>query len=305
MAKIQEIPRKKDDRKKPVLLGSVILIVLLAVGVAAGLYWLNDTLRFVSTDDAAIETEHVTVSSKVLGRIKTLTVTERDQVKAGQVLVELDPADLKAQEKQALASLKYAKQNMVLSKVNLDRTQDDFQRTKSLFAKAVVTREQYNHALKSLETARAQYSIAQTQVETSQAQLGILETQAQNTKITAPISGVIAKKSFMPGDVIQPGQAIYTINDLGDIWVTANFEETKISKIRIGAPVQVFIDAYPGKPFAGKVTRISAGIVAPPFSIGEFTKTTQRIPVKIEFDRNPTNLVLLPGMSVEVKISVR
>jgi membrane fusion protein (multidrug efflux system) len=304
MAKIQEMPKKMGERKKPVLLGKIILIVLIAGGLGTGALWLNDTFNYVSTDDAAVDGDHVSVSSKILGRVKTLLASERDSVKAGQLLVELDLSDLRAQEAQAQASLKYAKENLVLAKVNLDRTLDDFQRTKTLYAKTVVTKEQFIHASKSLDTARAQYSIAQAQVETSQAQLGILETQIVNTRITAPITGVIVKKAYMVGDVVQPGQAIYTINDLGKIWITANYEETKIRNIKAGAAAIISIDAYPGKTFQGTVRMISAGIVPPAFSIGEFTKTTQRVPVKIEFGKTPDNLVLLPGMSVEVKIKI-
>jgi membrane fusion protein, multidrug efflux system len=87
--------------------------------------------------------------------------------------------------------------------------------------------------------------------------------------------------------------------------VTANFEETKVRHIHIGADAEINIDAYPAHPYKGKVTRISAGIVAPSFSIGEFTKTTQRVPVKIEFTPLPESLILLPGMSVEVKVKVK
>jgi membrane fusion protein (multidrug efflux system) len=65
------------------------------------------------------------------------------------------------------------------------------------------------------------------------------------------------------------------------------------------------VDAYPSYPFKGHVSRISAGIVPPPFSIGEFTKTTQRIPVTILFDEIPGGMLLLPGMSVEVKIKIK
>jgi membrane fusion protein, multidrug efflux system len=113
---------------------------------------------------------------------------------------------------------------------------------------------------------------------------------------------VIAKQSLMQGDVVQPGQTIFTVNDLVNIWVTAHFEETKISRIRVGAPVQITVDAYNTHPFLGRVSLIGTGIVSPPFSIGEFTKTTQRVPIKILFDAIPESAVLLPGMSVEVKV---
>jgi membrane fusion protein (multidrug efflux system) len=297
-----EAPAKKKARRGPRVVGLVVLVVLLAGGGYYGRSWLLDTLTFVSTDDAFIDANHVTISAKMLGRIRSIAVAEGTRVQPGQLLVTLDDTDLRAQEVQAAASLNYAKQNSVLSKINLDRTQDDFQRTSTLYKSGATTREQYEHALKALDTANAQYAITEAQVETSNAQLRVIETQLLNTRITAPISGTIAKQSLMQGDVVQPGQTILTVNDLDNIWVTANCEETKIGRIRIGAPVQIRVDAYGARLFVGRVSLLGSGIVAPPFSIGEFTKTTQRVPVKITFDAIPQSTILLPGMSVEVKI---
>ncbi|MGA2976714.1 MAG: HlyD family secretion protein [Spirochaetia bacterium] len=293
---------KKKGRRGPIVVGSIVLVVLIGAGLTYGRSWLIDTLTYVSTDDAIIDANHVNISAKMLGRIKSLEAAEGSPVQPGQLLVSLDDTDLRAQETQAAASLTYAKDNLVLAKVNLDKTQDDFQRTNALYTNGATTREQYEHAVKALDTANAQYAIAQAQVDTSNAQLGVIETQLLNTRITAPISGVVATKTLMPGDVVQPGQTIYSINDLSNIWVTANFEETKLSRIRVGAPVLITVDAYSSHVFTGKVSLISAGIVSPPFSIGDFTKTTQRVPIKILFDKPPESVVLLPGMSVEVKI---
>jgi membrane fusion protein, multidrug efflux system len=305
LQKAGEVAAKKKRRRGPRVVGLVVLVVLLGVGVYYGRSWLIDTLTFVSTDDAFIDANHVTISAKMLGRIQSITAVEGAQVQPGQVLVVLDDTDLRAQEAQAAASLNYAKENSVLSKINLDRTQDDFQRTATLYKGGAATREQYEHALKALDTANAQYAITEAQVATSNAQLRVIETQLLNTRITAPISGTIAKQSLMRGDVVQPGQTIFAVNDLANVWVTANYEETKIGRIRIGAPVQITVDAYRAHPFSGKVLLIGSGIVAPPFSIGDFTKTTQRVPVKIQFDAIPEGATLLPGMSVEVKISVK
>jgi membrane fusion protein (multidrug efflux system) len=92
---------------------------------------------------------------------------------------------------------------------------------------------------------------------------------------------------------------------LSDIWVTANFEETKVGRIHPGQPVEISVDAYPRHPLKGRVTEVAATIVPPPFSIGDFTKTTQRIPVTIMIEQPPDSLRLLPGMSVEVKVRVK
>jgi membrane fusion protein (multidrug efflux system) len=293
---------KKKGRRGPIVVGAIVLVLVVGAGLTFGRSWLIDYLTYVSTDDAAIDGNHVNISAKMLGRIQAMNVAEGSQVQPGQLLVSLDDTDLRAQEAQAAASLEYAKQNLLLVKVNLDKAQDDFNRSSALYKTGTTTKELYDHAGKALDTASAQYAIAQAQVDTSNAQLGVIETQILNTRLTAPISGVVATKALMPGDVVQPGQTIYSINDLSNMWVTANFEETKISRIRLGAPVLITVDAYSAHAFTGKVSLIGAGILAPPFSIGDFTKTTQRVPIKILFDTRPESMVLLPGMSVEVKV---
>jgi membrane fusion protein, multidrug efflux system len=290
----------KKSRKGPVVFGSIILVLLAGVGLALGGRWLVDMVNFVSTDDAAIDGDHVNVSAKILGRIARLAAEEGDKVEAGRVIVFLEEADLRAQEAQAVASLNSARRNVELSKINLDRAQADADRTRTLLGSGAATKEQNEHAVSALSAASAQYSIALAQVDTATAQLGVLENQLLNTRIGSPITGVVAKKSMMQGDVVQPGQTIYTINDLDKVWVTANLEETSIGRVELGAAVEVAVDAYPSRVFAGKVALIGAGIVPPAFSIGDFTKTTQRVPVRILLDK--TEARLLPGMSVEVKV---
>jgi membrane fusion protein (multidrug efflux system) len=105
--------------------------------------------------------------------------------------------------------------------------------------------------------------------------------------------------------VVQTGQAIYIITDLSHVWVTANFEETKIRLIHPNIEADITIDAYPNRVFPGKVIQVGTDIVPPPLSIGDSTKTTQKIPVKIKFDDPSVNRILTPGMSVEVKIRVK
>lgn len=150
--------------------------------------------------------------------------------------------------------------------------------------------------------AQAQYTLAQTQVDTAIAQLGVIKAQLLNTSLSTPISGTVDKISMVNGDVVQPGQAILSVNNLDDIWVTANLEETKIGKITVGSEVTMTIDAFGGRVFHGTVELIRAGIVAPAFQIGDFTKTTQRVPIKIRFTDPIDGIKLLPGMSVVVKI---
>lgn len=292
---------KSDNRRKPLLVGALVLLLLLAAG-AGGLYHWVWTLRYAYTDDAAVEGAHVSVSSRIMGRIRLLAVDEGSRVEAGQLLVQLDDADLRAQEAQLSASVNHAELSQNLARISLEKARNDFQRSRVLFSSGNLSAEQYDHAAKALETAEAQSAIARALIETVRAQLGVIEAQLAATRITAPISGVVARRSYAQGEVVQAGQTILLINDLSRLWVVADYEETRIRSIKPGASARIRVDAYPDLRFEGRVEQIAAAIVPPPFSIGESTKTTQKIPVRISFDVIPEGAALVPGMSVEVTI---
>lgn len=291
-------------RKKRVLIPLLIFIV---IGVAAW-YWYMGNKGYVSTDDAFIDADKATVSSKILGRIVKLKIAEGDTVKAGQILIQLDTADLKAQEKQFIAATLSAKESITLAQVNLERAKEDFDRSKNQFKDNIITKEQYDHSSKALDAAQAEYNISLTKPALSKAQQEIIETQLKNGTIYSPIDGVVAKRWVLEGDIIQPGQPVYTIFDTKNLWITAEFEETRLGLIVPGNQVEISVDSYPDKKFTGKVYQIGSNtasqfsLIPPNNASGNFTKVTQRVPVKILFDKGNSNLSLLPGMSVEVRV---
>jgi membrane fusion protein (multidrug efflux system) len=293
---------EKKVRKGPRVLGRIVLVVAVVAGLCYGALWWLDSLAYVSTDDAAIDGRQVKLSSKMLGRISELKAAEGDKVKAGQTLVTLEDTDLKAQETQAVASLAYARQNLEVAKIGLDKSQEDYDRTAKLYSGDATTKEDYEHAQRALDTAKAQFSLAQASVDTAQAQLGVIEAQLLNVRIDSPIDGTVDKVTLNAGDLAQPGQTILSVNNLDSIWITANYEETKVGRIRPGARVLVSVDAYPDRAFEGKVELIHAGAQPSAFQVGDFTKTTQRVPVKIDLSSPLDGATLVPGMSVEVKV---
>lgn len=300
-------------RKKRFLI-PVLFLSLVAILVAV--YWYMFLRDFVSTDDAFLDADQVGVSSKILGRIRELAADEGDAVKQGALLVQLDDSDLLAQAAQEKENIALNQENVSLAKINLQRAGTDFRRTTDLFKDNIVSWDQFDLAKKAYDLASAQYKIALAQVSTSRAKLDVVQTQLQNTKIMSPMMGVIAKKWVMPGDVVQPGQPIFTIYDLQNLWVTANFEETKLSSIRLDDPALISVDAHPGIKFEGRVNLIGAvtasqfSLIPPNNASGNFTKVTQRVPIKISIERKmtankPDPVMLLPGMSVEVKIRIQ
>jgi membrane fusion protein (multidrug efflux system) len=303
----------KLHRKKRFLI-PIIFLFLSAILVAA--YWYIFLRDFVSTDDAYIDANQVGISSKILGRIRELTADEGDTVTQGALLVQLDDSDLQSQAAQERENIVFNQENVSLAKINLQRAETDFRRTTDLYKDSVVSWDQFDLAKKAFDMAKAQYKIALAGVNTSKAKLEVVQTQLQNTRIMSPMTGVIAKRWVMPGDVVQPGQPIFTIYDLQNISVTANFEETKLSSIHLNDPAQISVDAHPDVKFEGRVTLIGAvtasqfSLIPPNNASGNFTKVTQRVPIKLSIERPMPSgksdpVMLLPGMSVQVKIRIR
>ncbi len=290
----------------------ILLLIFIIIGAAVGAYWYFFLRGYISTDDAYIDGDRIAVSSKILGRITQLMVDEGDTVRAGQLLVQLDTTDLHAQQEQARANLAYAQQNATLAGVSLDLAREDFNRAEVQFKEKIMATEKYDHAKRTLDMAKAKSEIAKAEITRARAALDIVSTQFQNTQIYSSRGGVVARRWVLPGDVVQPAQPIFTIFDLKNVWITANFQETKLHSIRLFAPVEISVDAYGGQKFKGKVITLPAAaaskfsLIPPNNASGNFTKVTQRVPVKISLDlseqQDRSNFLLLPGMSVTVKI---
>ncbi len=287
----------------------IIPLFLLIVGlVAAVCVWYVARFSSVATDDAFVEAYRATISSKILGRITMLKYDEGDTVRAGDTIVKLDDADLRAQLAKAEASLRIITRTVEISSVNKAKALDDYDRIEKQFKSQIVSQEQFNHAENARRFAEAQIDRDEAQVAGAKADLAIVNTQLANTVITAPFSGIIARRWVLNHDVVSPGQAIYSMFDNKHVWVTANYEETKLRTIRPGMRVEISIDAFPGQRIVGKVESIGRS-TASEFSLipasnasGNFTKVTQRVPVKIALESNPAAVSLLPGLSAYTRI---
>jgi membrane fusion protein (multidrug efflux system) len=299
-------------RKRRVVI-PVTLVILAAV--AGAWYWYVNLRNFVSTDDAYVDQNRVSISSKILGRVSSLTVDEGDTVTQGQLLVRLDDADLLAQKEQAVASLRFAEESVGLAKVNISRAQDDYARAEHQFKDDVITKEQYDHARSALEGARAEYGIAVSRIGTARAQVGVVQAQLENCAIASPVDGKVARRWVLRGDVVQAGQPIFSVYDRRETWVTANLEETNLQAVHLNQQVTIAVDGFPGRTYSGRVFQIGSStaaqfsLIPPNNASGNFTKITQRVPVKISIveERAAVDqpIELLPGMSVEVRIKVR
>ncbi|KAF0803754.1 secretion protein HlyD [Alcanivorax xiamenensis] len=156
---------------------------------------------------------------------------------------------------------------------------------------------------------KAQVRIARQQLEEARARLAQQELRLRDLTVRSPINGVVNKTLIDQGEYVAPGQPILMMHDPDDLWVAANIKETDVAELRLGQPVNITVDAYPDESFNGSVQVIGRAatsqfaLLPDPNPSGNFTKITQRLPVRIRLEDGPLDLIG-PGMMVEVDIDV-
>ncbi len=385
-------------------------VALLAAALGLFLYFHNRE----STDDGQVDGHITPIAAKIYGRVGKVQVRDNQQVKAGQVLVQLDPADYQAAldeakgalalaegearsagvdvprtsedtasgtssaqaqlagaqadlmraqatyEQSQTADLAYAQANIEKSRANAQLAQADLARYLPLMEKGEISKQQYDaakanadatasalnadqqklvQAQRNVEISRAQLDASKARVlqaeagvatahadikrvamrsadaqakyakvEQARAQVEAAQLNLSYCNVVAPIDGVVTHKQVEDGQIVQQGQGLMVIVPLQDVWVTANFKETQLRKMRPGQKAYVEVDTY-GKTFPGHVDSIAGAtgavvsLLPPENATGNFVKVVQRIPVKIVLDPiSPDVAVLRPGMNVDTTV---
>jgi membrane fusion protein (multidrug efflux system) len=211
------------------------------------------------------------------------------------------------------------------------KAKKEFERYDDLFKQKLATPQQLDNVKADLEKAEAQYTMAtqknksaEGQYRTAVSQLKVVESNAtikakdldyaklqlSYTKVHAPVSGMVSKKSIQPGQLIQAGQPLMALVEESTIWVTANYKETQLEGMKVGNDVVIKVDAFPNNNFTGKVesmggaTGAKFSLLPPDNASGNFVKVVQRLSVRIAIDSGSNPLhVLKPGMSVQAIVS--
>jgi membrane fusion protein (multidrug efflux system) len=281
----QEEKKTAPPKASPLKSGFVriVLGLVLVVAVILGLYAFVRSFYYESTDDAFIDGHVVTIGTKLSNLVQTVLIDDNFEVKEGDLLVQIDPRDYEVQLHVAEANYKKAKA--------------DFDRNVALADSKAISAQ-------DLDTARAAMDVSAAQLE--QARLNL-----DYTRITAPVSGRVTRKNVEPGDYVETGQTLFSIVP-HDVWITANFKETQLARMKPGQPVTITIDAFPGREFKGHVDSLQSGtgarfsLLPPENATGNYVKVVQRLPVKILFDEPAeVRALFAPGLSVVPEVRVR
>jgi membrane fusion protein, multidrug efflux system len=224
------------------------------------------------------------------------------------------------------------------ARVNVWRTSQDYDRYSNLIKDHSITQQQFEQAVAAKQSAERQLEILQQQKKQASSQTNAVAVQSNATAqqvgaanavvqqrqvevdaaklnlsytvVTAQQDGLVSKINVQPGQVVQAGQALFSLVHSNSIWVTANFKETQINKMRIGQKVIVTADAFHNHEFEAKLASFSPAtgstfsLLPPDNATGNFVKTVQRVPVRIEFTNASDSLIkqLRPGMNVAVDV---
>jgi membrane fusion protein, multidrug efflux system len=364
--------------------GVSIIVLLLAIAIVVTITrdwngWEGGHVEQV-TNDAYVRGDLTPLSTKVPGLVRDVKVNDYQQVHKGELLVQLDDDDYKAQVAQAVAGVEAAKAalennrrqreledakidralagvdqanaQIIAAQAGKDAVQADVTRTRAernrqeallktnsttqqVVEKAVADQERYaaqyassdaditeaRTALRSNQSAaeaeRRTKAVLESQdmqlvadLHAKQAALQVAQVNLGYTQIFAPADGTVGERQVRVGQLVSPGTQVMTFVE-NIRWVAANFRETQLTNIKVGDSAEVRIDVYPDKVIKGRVLEIAPAsgsqfaLLPPDNATGNFTKVTQRVPVKIALDDSPLTSQLRPGLSAVVTVRTR
>lgn len=282
-------------------------------------------------------------AGQVIARIDSRdTLAQQRQTKAALEVAKAKYAEFVAGARpqeigQSKAGLEQSKATMAQTQASMDNAEKNYERMKQLYQEGAISAAQRDDALATYLMAKEAWNAAQegtqvaneklalavagsreetiraaeAQVKQGEAALEGTDLMNEYTTIVSPVDGVVALKSVNPGEVIAAGQPLFSVVNCKDVWLNARIEETKIGKIKVGQTVDYTIDGYPGQHFTGTIFSVGSAtnsifaLIPTENASGNFTKVTQRVPIKITLPEDIHNLIFRPGMQALVDIHIK
>ena len=340
-------PRGMNGRNIRLL---IVLVLILSAAAGYGGYWWFWVRGTVSTDDAYVDARIVSVASRLPEKVVQVRVREGARVKRGQLLVRFMSDQLRLEVRQMEAAVQgaearleerrngaraevinVAKAEVRVREVELTLRKKEAVRAEGLARVRAISAQELERKRSALDNARSELEVGRSKlallqagereeaVRTAQADLALAKARLDaaraylaDSELRSPVDGVVARRQVDPGEVVQKGQALFQIVEAGRTWVVANLEEGQVTRIGEGQPVRLWIDAYPGREFRGRVGPVFAATLSR-FSLlpsssasGSFIKVTQRVPVRIDWTLSEHEDMppMFPGLNVTVRIDV-
>jgi membrane fusion protein, multidrug efflux system len=337
-----QAPSHKRSRRR----GLIILALVVAVcGAAYGVYWFLYARNFESTDDSYVDGDVVQITSEVPGTVIGLHVDDTQFVERDQPLLELDPADAEVAVRRAEADLGRAvravrtlfaqvdqlRAEIVDREVALHRAERDYERRTGLLSDGAVSNEEFQHTKDDMTEIRSTLTAARERLNATIARVDrttvatnpeVLAAAAavrdawlalRRARVTAPVTGVVARRSVQVGQRVAAGTPLMGVVPLDAVWVDANFKEVQLRNMRVGQPVTLRADMYGRQAdYHGKLVGLAAGsgaafaLLPPQNASGNWIKIVQRLPVRVQLESAELRAhPLRIGLSMRTTVDIR
>ncbi len=335
-----EAPAKSHTIAGQVLRILLALVIGAVLAIGSYLYWAYEASH-PSTQDAYLRAHYVWIAPRVSGQVIKIKVQDNQPVKAGDVLVEVDPRPFAAELTKAQSKLKLVRQSIVVQRATveaaearvkeqqarLDAARAESERVAKLVRRGdepeirgIQLEDQSTAAASALEDQIAELDVAKSQlgpeaiqqarVDQAQAAADLAQLNLDWTKIRAPADGWVTRVNLRVGDVVTLGQNLFPLVESDYWWVQANYKETQLEGIEPGMPARITIDIYGNRPFSGTVETIAPASAAsftllpPENTTGNWVKVTQRIPVRIRMEPMDPDWPYRLGASVTATVDL-
>lgn len=295
-------PAAHASIKKIAIFASCLLLV------GFGWWWSHRNLQ--TTDDAYVEADVSALSAEVEGLVDTVAFKAHQAVQKGDLLIELRSDTFKVALDIAKAGVAKAEASLDEAKASALKAQNDLARTQHLATSNVSSQQSLDDAKVAVDQAKARVEAASAGLALAIAERDRAQLDLDHTRIYAPFDGILGDSAVQAGTYVRTGAQLVMLIPKA-YYVTANFKETQISKMRAGQKATLRFDSFPEKTYDGQIDSLSAGtgatfaLLPPENATGNFTKIVQRVPVRISLPDDAALIGLLrAGLSVEVTVDV-
>lgn len=269
------------SKKKKIVLGVIAAVVVLVVvmglrgrkdkdvaRVTTAKVQKIDLVSKVTANGKIQARRKVDLSALVMGQIVNLAVKEGDKVDRGQLLLQIDRAQLAAQTAGRESALGAMRSDLAAARSTAEQARRDFQRAKQNYDAKILSEAEYQKARSVLDTAEANLSAAQQRLQETGANLMASRDSLSKTTVTAPLAGMVTFLPVKEGEVTvigtmnNPGTQLLTISDMSEVEAVMMVDETSVPEVKIGQKATLSVDAYPNRTFDGVVTEVGSSPIA-------------------------------------------
>ena len=310
------------SKTKKVVIGSAVAVVVLIVlmgslrgkdrnlpRVTTAKVEKADLVAKVTANGKIQARRKVDMSALVMGQIVNLAVKEGDKVEKGQLLLQIDKAQLAAQAAGREATLGAMRNDLDAAKSTANQAKHDYERAKQNYDAHILPEADLQKARSNLDTANANLAATEQRMRSTGADLAASRDSLSKTTVTAPLAGIVTALPIKEGEVTiigtmnNQGTQLLTISDMSEVEAVMMVDETSVPQVRVGQKANLNVDAYPNRKFTGTVTEVgSSPILKNDPDLLSLTQNSEAInfKVKIRLDQPPETI--RPGFSVTAEI---